>query len=118
MNGTGERKSEVCVLCEVSIQRQSDGRITASRVKDPCELYAVSIGRKLSSVRKGPPESFASRYPRFADIGDSASALPSMSEEGLYLTVFETIMANSSKLSLPSPSLSASIIVLSTICCS
>ena len=33
------------------------------------------------------------------------------------LTVFETIRANSSKLSLPSPSLSASIIVLSTICC-
>lgn len=36
----------------------------------------------------------------------------------MYLTVFETIMANSSKLSLPSPSLSASMIVLSTICCS
>ena len=32
-------------------------------------------------------------------------------------TVFDTIALNSSKLSFPSPSLSASMIVLSTICC-
>jgi hypothetical protein len=33
-------------------------------------------------------------------------------------TVFATVCANSSKLSFPSPSLSASMMVLSTICCS
>lgn len=45
--GRGGRQAEVCVLCEVSIHRQSDGRIAAGRVKVPCESYAVAVVRQL-----------------------------------------------------------------------
>lgn len=72
----GVEGRQVCVLYEVSIHRQSDGRIAAGRVKVPCESYAVSLEvvRRLSGSRKDLPESFASRYPRFADGRKSANA--------------------------------------------
>lgn len=63
-------------------------------------------------VRRGPRVSFVSQCPS----GNSQYWTWCRSAKGGYAhTVLATIIVNSSKLSLPSPSLSASMIVLSTI---
>jgi hypothetical protein len=70
-----------------------------------------------SGVRTGPRASSALRCP--AGRARRVSARPvGQCETRRVRTVFETMSANSSNESLPSPSRSASMIVLSTICCS